>query len=106
MARRVQAEVLFTSEGLDITKVSGRPRTLGKVGLALSGGGSRAASVSMGAVRALWHLGLMQHIRAISCVSGGSWFSVPFTFLPEGFDDFGAWMLYEEREQLRELFGS
>lgn len=87
MTRRVEAEILFTSEGLDITKVSGRPRTLGNVGLALSGGGSRAASVSMGAVRALWHLGLMQHVRAISCVSGGSWFSVPFTFLPEQFDE-------------------
>ena len=73
---------LLTSEGLSITDITGRPPSLGKVGLACSGGGSRAAMVALGVVRFLHHVDLLRHVRALSCVSGGGWFSVPFTFLP------------------------
>ena len=83
----VKARSFLTSDGLDITRLSGRPRTLGNVGVALSGGSSRSALASMGAIRALHHFNLLRHVRAISCVSGGAWFSVPFSFLPARFDE-------------------
>jgi hypothetical protein len=91
----IKARTTLTEPGLSVTRIAGRPRTLGNVGLALSGGGSRAASASLGVVRALHRFDLLRHVRAISSVSGGSWFSVPFTFLPERFDEqefLGPWV--------------
>ena len=41
------------------------------VGLALSGGGSRAANFSLAVMQELHALGLLQHVNAISSVSGG-----------------------------------
>ena len=43
-----------------------------KIGLALSGGGSRAIAFHLGCLRALNQLGLLQHIDVLSTVSGGS----------------------------------
>jgi NTE family protein len=43
-----------------------------KIGLALSGGGSRAIAFHLGCLRALHQLGLLDKISALSCVSGGS----------------------------------
>ncbi len=44
-----------------------------QVGLCLSGGGTRAASCSMGALRALQSLGLLDRVQLLSTVSGGGW---------------------------------
>ena len=49
------------------------------IGLCLSGGGSRAAAASMGALRGLRCLGLLDEISVLSTVSGGGWAGVPFT---------------------------
>lgn len=51
-----------------------------KIGLALSGGGSRAMAFHLGCLRALNQLGLLDRIDVLSTVSGGSvigerWFS-------------------------------
>ena len=43
-----------------------------KIGLALSGGGSRAIAFHLGCLRALKHLGLLEKIVVLSTVSGGS----------------------------------
>ena len=43
-----------------------------RIGLALSGGGFRAAIFHLGVIRRLEELGIMSQIRAISSVSGGS----------------------------------
>lgn len=43
-----------------------------KIGLALSGGGYRAAAYHIGALRALYKLGLLSNVDCISSVSGGS----------------------------------
>jgi hypothetical protein len=83
----VNARSFSSADGLSITQMSGRPRTPGNVGVALSGGGSRSAASSMGVMRALHHFDLLRHMRALSCVSGGAWFGVPFTFLPDRFDE-------------------
>jgi NTE family protein len=43
-----------------------------KIGLALSGGGSRAIAFHLGCLRALKHLGLLDRVNVLSTVSGGS----------------------------------
>ena len=43
-----------------------------KIGLALSGGGSRAIAFHLGCLRALDRLGLLERVEVISTVSGGS----------------------------------
>ncbi|MBS7777716.1 patatin-like phospholipase family protein [Acidovorax sp. CCYZU-2555] len=45
---------------------------IGFVGLAISGGGSRAANYSAAVMRELDRLGILQHVTTISSVSGGS----------------------------------
>ncbi|MEZ4473341.1 MAG: hypothetical protein R3F60_21645 [bacterium] len=59
----------------------------GHVGLALSGGGSRTAAATIGVLRTLRDAGLLGQVRVISAVSGASWCAVPFTYLPEAFDE-------------------
>jgi predicted acylesterase/phospholipase RssA len=46
--------------------------SVGKVGLALSGGGMRAALCHIGVLARLAELDALRHIDVISCVSGGS----------------------------------
>ncbi len=57
------------------------------VGICFSGGGTRAASATHGQLRALSNLGLLDNVRYISCVSGSAWTCVPFTYLPDHWDD-------------------
>jgi predicted acylesterase/phospholipase RssA len=45
---------------------------LGKVGLALSGGGFRASLFHIGVLARLAELDMLRHVEVISCVSGGS----------------------------------
>jgi predicted acylesterase/phospholipase RssA len=45
---------------------------LGKVGLALSGGGFRASLYHLGVLACLAEADMLRHVEAISCVSGGS----------------------------------
>lgn len=56
-------------------------------GLAFSGGGTRSASASLGQLRALHDLGWLQQARYIASNSGGSWISVPYTYLPLAIDE-------------------
>jgi predicted acylesterase/phospholipase RssA len=46
--------------------------TIGKVGLALSGGGFRASFYHLGVLARLAELDVLRHIEVLSCVSGGS----------------------------------
>ncbi|MCH9699539.1 MAG: patatin-like phospholipase family protein [Gammaproteobacteria bacterium] len=57
------------------------------LGVAFSGGGTRSASATLGQLRALQRLGWLDHIQYISANSGGSWTSVPYTYLPKRFDE-------------------
>ena len=66
--------------------------TPGNVAVCLSGGGSRAMTSGMGQLLALETLqagnaSLLSQTKMISSVSGGSWVSVPFTFLTPGTSD-------------------
>jgi len=61
----------------------GRP----SFGVAFSGGGIRSASASLGQLRALHQLDWFKKVKYISTVSGGTWLTLPFTYLPEAFSD-------------------
>jgi hypothetical protein len=56
-------------------------------GVAMSGGGSRSLSCAMGQYRALKYLGLLDDVAVVSSVSGGTWASASFVYLPASFED-------------------
>ena len=56
-------------------------------GVAFSGGGTRSATASLGQLRGLHKLGWLQRARYISSNSGGSWATVPYTYLPSSISD-------------------
>lgn len=58
-----------------------RPAPRDSVGLAFSGGGTMSASATVGALRGLRHLGLLDQVDYISSISGGTWGSLPYVFL-------------------------
>ncbi|HLT34776.1 MAG TPA: patatin-like phospholipase family protein [Enhygromyxa sp.] len=59
-------------------------RRRANVGLCLSGGGTRSFCASIGYLRALHALGLLDRVRYIAGVSGGSWATVPYSFWQRG----------------------
>jgi NTE family protein len=61
-----------------------------KIGLALSGGGSRAIAFHLGCLRALNHLGLLDRISVLSTVSGGSVIGAYFMAHQGDFSSFDA----------------
>lgn len=58
--------------GDDLDGAASRALVLGKVGLALSGGGFRAALYHIGVLARLAELDVLRHVEVISTVSGGS----------------------------------
>lgn len=59
------------------------------IGLALSGGGSRAMAFHLGCLRALNELSLLDRIGVVSTISGGSVIGAYYAFTPEkSFDEF------------------
>ncbi|MEL6537743.1 MAG: hypothetical protein AAFQ98_20140 [Bacteroidota bacterium] len=63
--------------------VKERPST----GICFSGGGTVSAALIAGYLQGLEELGLTDQLGYISGVSGGSWGSTPYTFLPEKLSD-------------------
>src|SRR5690349_11295577 len=58
------------------------------LGLALSGGGSRAIAFHLGCLRALHGAGLLQQVQTISSVSGGSVIAALYCSHPGDFPEF------------------
>ena len=81
-----QAAFSFPEQSDPQLKVDGlldRPN----LGLAFSGGGTRSASATLGQLRGLNALGLLNKARYISGVSGSSFILAPFTYLPGSWTD-------------------
>jgi predicted acylesterase/phospholipase RssA len=64
-ARKVLSGFLKSEAGVETARI-------GKVGLALSGGGFRASLFHIGVLARLAELDVLRHIEVLSCVSGGS----------------------------------
>ena len=60
------------------------------IGLALSGGGSRAIAFHLGCFRALYDLRLLDRLEVISSVSGGSVLTAMYAYSSDSFEDFDA----------------
>jgi len=61
------------------------------IGLALSGGGSRAMAFHLGCLRALNDLGLLERVGVISTISGGSVIGAYYAYTPQkSFSEFDA----------------
>jgi len=58
------------------------------VGLALSGGGSRAAAFHLGCLRALRDRDLLRRVRVVSGVSGGALLTALWAYGPSAFEEF------------------
>jgi predicted acylesterase/phospholipase RssA len=61
-----------------------------RIGLALSGGGFRAMAFGLGCLRALNDRDLLQHVRVVSGISGGSLLAAMWAYGPNDFDQFDA----------------
>src|SRR5688572_11803468 len=58
------------------------------IGLALSGGGSRAIAFHLGCLRAPYEAGLLDRVATISSIPGGSVVAALYCTTPGGFDAF------------------
>jgi hypothetical protein len=76
-----------TSYDIELFPTPANPTPSGTTGLCFSGGGSRALTAAMGALRSLTALGLMDKVSYISSVSGGTWASAAYTYLPATISD-------------------
>ena len=68
---------------MNLPEVRNRPN----IGICFSGGGTRSALASFGTMRALHELGHAERFRYTSAVSGGTWFTIPYTFMPRSISD-------------------
>src|SRR5438874_6644430 len=59
-----------------------------RIGLALSGGGSRAIAFHLGCLRALHDRGIVEQVRVLSCVSGGSVIGALWAYRDKTFTEF------------------
>jgi predicted acylesterase/phospholipase RssA len=63
---------LALEQGLGLNLAGVRSAFVGKIGLALSGGGFRASLYHIGVLARLAELDLLRYVEVLSCVSGGS----------------------------------
>ncbi len=77
--RGVTAPELEGAQGIEVIRTLLRDKTdgtltasIGRIGLALSGGGFRASFFHIGVLAKLAELDVLRHIEVLSCVSGGS----------------------------------
>lgn len=71
-----------------MSTVGSQTTTSGKIGLALSGGGSRAIAFHLGCLRALYDLGILDNIRVVSSVSGGAVIAAMYAYSDDPFEKF------------------
>jgi len=62
--------------------------TATRIGLALSGGGSRAATFHLGCLRALHDHDVLDRVHVVSGISGGALLAAAWAYGPARFDDF------------------
>lgn len=73
--------------GCENPTIKNSDETKANIGFCFSGGGSRALTCAWGQMLGLDTLGIMQKARYVSCVSGGTWASSVYAFLPKNISD-------------------
>lgn len=63
------------------------PGRHGAVGVAFSGGGTRAATAAVGQLRGLRANGWLEKVDYVSAVSGGAWAAIPFAYSSYSLDE-------------------
>src|SRR5262249_622728 len=71
----------------ELQRVVDRPSNH-RIGLALSGGGSRAIAFHLGCLRALNDRGVLNQVKVLSTVSGGSVIGALYAYGTESFQEF------------------
>lgn len=93
------ASYLFNGEDFETIRTAGQTRTISihtlqghhpprNVGIALSGGGSRAIAFHLGCMRALRDRGVLDRVQVISAVSGGSVIAAMYAYSQGAFEEF------------------
>lgn len=72
------------------------------LGITFSGGGTRSASLTLGQLRALDKIGVLKRAKYMCGVSGGSWGTLPFVYLPDSITDETFLGKYIEPNQITE----
>lgn len=72
-----------------------------RIGLALSGGGSRATCFGLGCLRALHDKDLLRHLTAVSGISGGSLLTALYAYGPSDFAAFDGLVVAQLRRGLQ-----
>lgn len=80
-----QANIYANSEKNTTLEFSDASRE--NIAVCFSGGGSRSMTCTWGQLLGLEHLNLMSKVRYISSVSGGTWASSVYTYLPKDISD-------------------
>lgn len=80
----------FMERTIAVQTVSPAPIERPRLGIALSGGGSRAMAFHLGCLRALHDRGLLSQADVLSTVSGGSVIGAMYAYSDDSFDEFAA----------------
>ena len=80
-----------------------------KIGLCLSGGGSRAMAFHLGCLRALHKHGILNKVSLISTVSGGSVIGAMYAYSNDSFDEFTARVTQQleagfQKKRIRDIY--
>lgn len=90
---------IYPNDGAN-TVITNSDSNKANLGICFSGGGSRALTCAWGQILGLKTLSLMDKIRYISSVSGGTWASSIYSFLPETISDEELLGIYYAPEKL------
>jgi integrative and conjugative element protein (TIGR02256 family) len=77
----------FMVRACSVRALPARPKPR-RIGLCLSGGGSRAIAFHLGCLRGMHHRGLLQQVEVISAVSGGAVIAAMYGYGNDTFADF------------------
>ena len=89
--RLLRKTAIAVEQNAQVTASLGPPPTDPRgIGLALSGGGSRAIAFHLGCLRALHDLDILSRVEVISSVSGGSVLSAMYAYSNDLFEEFDA----------------
>jgi hypothetical protein len=83
----VSSPTSYDVQLLPLSPTAATANAANTVGVCFSGGGSRSLTATMGQLRGLRALGVLDSVTYISSVSGSTWAAAAFTYLPSTISD-------------------